>query len=108
MKKLILLTAIGIVLIANFTPISYLLDEGYAYTNYNGKFKFKEEGSGHDFKMAKTLYKWYLESHPDDAKIDPKLYRTFKIKLWHFWEWRAMIFDKERYQLPYRPPQVKK
>ncbi|MBL4675679.1 MAG: hypothetical protein JKY70_05670 [Mucilaginibacter sp.] len=102
MKKIIILL-LCLIILSNITPLAFLMADNYTYRNYNNKFTFTEESGGHDFKMAKTLYRWYLDKNPQDEKADNKLYRTFKIKPWQFWTWREMIFNHERFSLPYLP-----
>lgn len=102
MKKVFIAIAL-IIVIVNITPVSVLWSENYGYSNYNFKFRFIEEGGGHDFKMAKTRYSWYLREHPNEKKVDSRLYRNFTLKPWRFWQWREMLLNYDRYKLPYKP-----
>ncbi|RFZ92889.1 hypothetical protein D0C36_15980 [Mucilaginibacter conchicola] len=104
MKKSIIISLAAIILIANFTPLTYIFTEDYSYSNYNGKFTFVEEGGGYDYKVAKRRYSRYLSDNPGEAAHDKQLYRTFTLKPWRFWEWREMVFNHERFALPYKSP----
>jgi hypothetical protein len=49
-------------------------------------------------------YGYFLCQHPEKDQGDNRLYRTFTIKPWYFWEWYQMIFHSERFALPYKKP----
>lgn len=99
-----MISVIAVVLLANLTPLSYLWREDYTYRNYDGSFRFNEEGSaGFNFKMARTRYRWFLKDHPEKQR-DTLLYRTFTIKPWRFWQWGDFVFGPDRFKLPYKKP----
>ncbi|MFD0763217.1 hypothetical protein ACFQZI_00025 [Mucilaginibacter lutimaris] len=101
MKRSILIIIIIIVAILNFTPLSFLLKKNYSYSNFDRSFRFQEEGSGIDFNMAKTRYKWFLQDNQSTKNGDTTLYRTFTIKPWQVWSWRDYVLQHERFTLPY-------
>ncbi len=104
-KWLAILFAI-IILIANFSPISYTLHENYTYSNYDGSFTGDEEAGGTGaFKTVRYDYRDWLKAHPDKAQKDSRLYRTFSINPWRFWEWSDYLFCPERFRLPYKTPE---
>ncbi|OJW17977.1 hypothetical protein [Mucilaginibacter sp. 44-25] len=102
MKK-VFIAVLVIVVIINITPISVLWIEDYRYSNYNQSFTFREESGGYNFDMAKRRYQGFLASHPNEKKVDSQLYRNFTLKPWRFWEWREMLLNYDRYELPYKP-----
>jgi hypothetical protein len=100
-----LIIALIILVIFNYSPISYLLKENYNYTNYDHTFFLGEEGGkGYDFEAIKLRYKRFLEHNPDKAKTNAQLYRTFTIKPWRIWQWSDYIFQHDRFSLPYKHP----
>jgi hypothetical protein len=103
MKLRIIIIVIFIILIINFSPFSSIFRENYTYSNYDGSFKFEEQGSGYDFNMALRRYQKFLKNNQAKKEIDSQLYRTFTIKPWRFWEWGEYIFHHERFALPYKP-----
>lgn len=99
-----LLTGIlAIILISNFTVVSYLLHENYTYRNYDGSFIGDEEAGGTGaFKTVEYKYQDFLAAHPNQKVKDNKLYRTFTIKPWRFWQWSDFLFCPQRFKLPYK------
>jgi len=101
--KWIAIAAIAVVLISNFTVISYLGREAYSYRNYDNTFSLAEEDGGKsDFLTIKARYALFLKAHPEEATTDSALYRTFTIKPWRFWQWSDFLFCPERFKLPYK------
>lgn len=102
MKKIILVSFLGIVILSNLPFISFFLNENYTYSNIDHSFRYSEEnGKGQSFKSALITYGVFLCQHPDKDQGDNRLYRTFTIKPWRFWEWGQMIFHSDRFTLPY-------
>ena len=105
MKNLrrIIYLAILAVIIANLPFFDFLTQESYSYTNTDGRFYYVETGDGsNDFEACKRRYNHFLSQHPEEVKVKDRLYRSFTIKPWRFWEWRQMIFEHERFSLPYK------
>ena len=110
MKRKIFLTIfIGIVLI-NLPIFDFYTKEAFSYTNSDGSFNYTEEsGAGDSYTLGQRKYGHFLCQHPDKDQGDNRLYRTFTIKPWYFWEWRQFIFHSERFGLPYKDPaEIKK
>lgn len=97
-----IVTVCAVLIISNLPILNFFVGENYAYSNYDGSFTYSEEGGkGQSFKSALITYGAFLCRHPDKDQGDNRLYRTFTIKPWRFWEWREMIFHSERFSLPY-------
>ena len=104
MKKPLLIFSLLIIL-SNLPFFSFLLKENYSYSNIDGSFKFVEEaGKGASFKTAILRYGIFLGQHPEKDLGDNRLFRTFTLKPWRFWEWSDWIFRNERFFLPYKAP----
>ncbi|MDB4921832.1 hypothetical protein [Mucilaginibacter sp.] len=105
MKKIYIIATTAFILFSNVPFISFLFEENYAYSNADSSFIYNEEaGKGKSFSGCQRLYGYFLCQHPEKDHGDNKLYRTFTIKPWRFWEWREMIFHSERFGLPYLQP----
>ncbi|HEY8929521.1 MAG TPA: hypothetical protein VIM55_10040 [Mucilaginibacter sp.] len=103
--KRIVLFFITIVLLMNLPFLDFISSENYVYRNIDGSFNYSEEGGkGNSFKSCLISYGAFLCEHPEKDTGDNKLYRTFTIKPWRFWEWREYIFHSDRFTLPYLPP----
>ncbi|WP_419699068.1 hypothetical protein [Mucilaginibacter sp. NFX135] len=106
MKKIILIITV-IIIGSNLPFFSFFLEENYTYSNKDGSFTYSEEsGKGKSYWGCQRLYGYFLCQHPEKNTGDIRLYRTFTIKPWRFWEWRQMIFHSERFLLPYQTPKV--
>lgn len=104
MKKTIIIILI-IIVISNLPFLNFFLQENYTYSNVDGSFTYNEEGGkGQTFKSCLMGYGYFLCQHPEKNQGDNKLYRTFTLKPWRFWEWREYAFHSDRFQLPYLPP----
>lgn len=102
MKKQIIITLVAIIVISNLPFFSFLLQENYTYSNADGSFTYSEEGGkGKTFWGCQRTYGYFLCQHPEKDQGDNRLYRTFTIKPWRFWEWFEMIFHSDRFTLPY-------
>jgi hypothetical protein len=102
MLKRILLGCLIIIVLANLPFWDFFLRESFTYSNRDGSFSYMEEGEkAKSFWGCERLYGVFLCQHPDKDLGDNRLYRTFTIKPWRFWEWRQMIFHSDRFQLPY-------
>lgn len=98
-KSAIITIIIIVIVISNTPPAAFFLQEHYTYQTKNGKFSFMEEpGKAIDYEVLQIRYKRYLEENNVEDKI---LYRTFTIKPWRFWEWYQMLFNNQRFRLPY-------
>jgi hypothetical protein len=105
MKKIILITLAIIIIGSNLPFFSFFLEENYTYSNKDGSFTYSEEGGkGISFRSCMISYGYFLCQHPEKNTGDIRLYRTFTVKPWRFWEWRQMIFHSERFLLPYQTP----
>ena len=105
--KWLIIVVVVILLISNFTPISYILHENYTYSNYDGSFNGDEESGGTGaFKTVQYDYRDFLKVHPDKKAKDSTLYRTFTLKPWRFWQWSDYLFCPQRFGLPYKRPQA--
>ncbi|WP_143020769.1 hypothetical protein [Mucilaginibacter gossypii] len=101
MKKA-LITIVAAVLISNLPIFNFFLQENYEYQNFDSSFTYSEEsGKGNSFKSCLINYGAFLCKHPEKDQGDNRLYRSFTIKPWRFWEWAQMLFS-ERYRLPYK------
>lgn len=102
--KWITIIAVALILVGNFTPVSYLLHENYTYSNFDGSFIDSEEAGGKPAYLTVTYdFRDFLKKHPDKAQKDTTLYRTFTIKPWRFWQWSDFLFCPGRFKLPYKP-----
>lgn len=105
MKKFILISIAIIIVISNLPIFHFIAQEQYSYSNYNGTFVFVEEsGKGGNFKTCLMRYGYFLCQHPEKDQGDNRLFRTFTLKPWRFWEWHQWIFRNERFYLPYLEP----
>lgn len=97
--KITLVIAISIIIISNSPPITYFFQEQYHYQNKDGSFEFVEQaGPTQNFEVAKASFKSFKNEnlqHKNDL-----LFRTFTFKPWRFWEWRQMLVDYDKYELP--------
>jgi hypothetical protein len=101
MKKTIYII-IAVIIIFNLPFFNFLLQENYTYSNIDHSFTYAEEsGKAKSFMGCERLYGVFLCQHPDKDQGDNRLYRTFTIKPWRFWEWGQMIFHSDRFTLPY-------
>jgi hypothetical protein len=101
--KWTIIIVVVILLIANFTPVSYILHENYSYSNFDRSFIDSEEAGGTAaFKTVLLDYRDFLKKHPNKKATDSTLYRTFTIKPWRFWQWSDYLFCLERFRLPYK------
>jgi hypothetical protein len=103
MKLKNIIYAILIIIIAvNLPFFDFFLQEEYTYSNADGSFTYNEEsGKGQSFLTCERRFGYFLCQHPDKDQGDNRLYRTFTIKPWRFWEWREMVFNSDRFRLPY-------
>jgi hypothetical protein len=102
MKKKITIALIALVIISNLPVFNFISLENYSYSNGDGSFIYNEEGGkGMAYVSCLISYGYFLCRHPDKERGDNRLYRTFTIKPWRFWEWRELIFHSERFGLPY-------
>ncbi|MFC0514600.1 hypothetical protein ACFFGT_10325 [Mucilaginibacter angelicae] len=103
MKKVILIASV-IIALSNLPIFNFFLQEDFRYQNFDGSFLYKEEpGKGKSFIGCIRSYGHFLCEHPERDRGDNRLYRTFTIKPWRFWQWSEMLFS-ERYRLPYKQP----
>jgi len=107
MKSLLyIIIALIVLLLFNYTPLSYLFSKDYSYRNFDSSFTISEEGGkGYDFEVVNLRYERFLKSHPLKKSSDPKLYRTFTMQPWYIWQWGDFIFQNERFRLPYKSPE---
>jgi len=90
------------ILVINLPAFNFLINENYTYSNNDGSFRYSEEaGKGNSFQSCLINYGSFLCKNPEKDRGDNRLYRTFTIKPWRFWEWSEMLFS-ERYRLPYK------
>jgi len=100
--KIILTSVLTLIIISNLPPIAFFFQEDYSYQNKDGSFKYQEQsGKGLDFEVCKIRFDRFKKENPNSPY--KKLYRTFEIKPWRFWEWWQMIVNNERFTLPYYP-----
>ncbi|MFB9844051.1 hypothetical protein [Mucilaginibacter ginsenosidivorans] len=105
MKRKLLIIVTVIILLSNLPFWDFFLLENYTYSNIDGTFLYSEEANkGKSFSMCERKYGVFLCQHPDKDRGDNRLYRTFTIKPWRFWQWRQFIFHSERFTLPYLEP----
>ncbi len=98
-NKIFLLIITAIVFISNLPPITYFLQEKYHYQNKDGSFQFSEQGGPtQDFEVAKAKFESFKIKNPKNPH--QRLFRTFTLKPWRFWEWWQMIRHYERFSLP--------
>lgn len=103
--KWVFIVVICVLLIMNFTPLSYVLHENYTYRNFDGSFRDAEEGGGKPaFLTVRYDYRDFLKKYPGKKAKDSLLYRSFTIKPWRFWQWSDFIFCPQRFRLPYKAP----
>jgi hypothetical protein len=101
MKRTILIIT-GVIILSNLSFFKFYLQENFQYENADGSFYYSEEsGKGKTFIGCVRTYGHFLCEHPDKDQWDNRLYRTFTIKPWRFWEWSDMLFS-ERFRLPYK------
>lgn len=102
MKKRIILIISVIIVVSNLPFFSFFLQEDYTYRNADGSFTYSEEGGkGKSYWGCQRTYGYFLCQHPEKDQGNNKLYRTFTIKPWRFWEWYEMVFHHDRFKLPY-------
>ncbi|MDP9078824.1 MAG: hypothetical protein M3O71_15450 [Bacteroidota bacterium] len=102
MKKKVLLIIILLIVVINLPFWNFVIQSNYSYSNIDGSFTYNEEGAkGKTFWGCQRFYGYFLCQHPDKDTGDNRLYRTFTINPWEFWQWREMIFHSERFSLPY-------
>lgn len=100
--KWLVIVVIAVLLIFNFTPLSYILHENYTYSNGDGSFSDSEEAGGKPAFLTVTYdFRDFLKKHPEQKAKDSTLYRTYTIKPWRFWQWSDYLFCPERFRLPY-------
>jgi hypothetical protein len=103
MKNKLFIAALIFLILSNLPIFDFLLQEDYTYSNVDKTFTYSEEGGkGKSYAGCQRLYGYFLCEHPGNDQGDNRLYRTFTIKPWRFWEWRQMIFHSERFMLPYK------
>lgn len=108
MKTKVIVGVIFFLIFINLPFWSFFLSENFCYQNIDGSFNACEEkGAGSSYAGCMRQYGAYLKLHQDNIEDNNKLYRTFTIKPWRFWEWREMIFHSERFYLPYLDPEKK-
>ncbi len=108
MKKTII-TIVVIIIISNLPFFSYFTTENYTYQNIDNSFTYDENsGKGLDYISVVKSYTIFLCQNPVKDQGDNRLFRTFTIKPWRFWEWREMLFHSERFALPYKATQQTK
>lgn len=108
-KTLIPFLILGlIILISNYNPIQYListfLDNNYfKYSNYNGSFTTKEDVfKGDGYEGINNEFQNYLnDSLKTKTKKEKVIYRLFYRNPLRFWLWKDYVFN-ERYRLPYK------
>jgi hypothetical protein len=106
MKKTFLIGLAAIVIVSNLPLFSFFFQENYTYRNFDNSFTYSEEGGkGMSFKTCLMRYGYFLCQHPEKDLGDNRLYRTFTIKPWRFWQWGDMIFHSDRFRLPYKAPE---
>jgi hypothetical protein len=106
MKKLRMSKMIAIliacILLSNIPAIknivSFIVDNHYRYSNYDGTFTFIEIKS-RDVSMMYRKTRVFNESQP--LKKDSTIYRIFNKNPLAFWRWAEYFYDK-RYKLPYK------
>lgn len=102
MKTKIVLIVFAVIFFINLPFFNFFTEENFTYANRDYSFRYDEEsGKGNSFISCLISYGNFLCKHPDKDQGDNRLYRTFTIKPWRFWEWREMIFHSERFALPY-------
>jgi len=98
-----------VIIASNLPLFSFLLQENYTYSNRDGTFTYNEEaGKGMSFLNCQKRYGYFLCQHPEKDLGDNRLFRTFTLKPWRFWEWGQWIFRNERFLLPYKDPYNKR
>jgi len=101
-NRIIIITVAVIITLSNTPPIQYFFRESYHYQNRDGSFEFTEQGGPtQGFDVTKRRFEAFKTDNPSNP--NKTLYRTFIIKPWRFWEWWQMIFNHERFTLPYYP-----
>ena len=102
MKKYIIIV-VAIILISNLPFLNFFIQENYTYSNADHTFTYSEEGGkGLSFKSCMISYGYFLCQRPEKDQGDNRLYRTFTIRPWRFWEWGQLIFHSDRFMLPYK------
>jgi hypothetical protein len=108
MKKYIL-AAFVILFLCNLPFFSFFFNENFTYENADRSFVYNENGAkGLNYISTVKAYTIFLCQHSEKDQGDNRLFRTFTIKPWRFWEWREMIFHSERFELPYKDPDERK
>jgi len=103
-QRRILIFLSAIILLANTPIFSFLMQDSFTYSNRDGSFRYIEEKEkGLSYRSCLINYGAFLCKHPEKDQGDNRLYRTFTIKPWRFWEWSNMLFS-DRYKLPYKQP----
>lgn len=98
--KRIIFIIVLIVVFSNIPPIHYFLKENYHYQNLDGSFEFVEQaGSTQGFDILVKRFEEFKKEYPKSPHR--KLYRTFNIKVWQFWNWLHIFSMFKRYSLPY-------
>ena len=93
----------AVIILSNTPPAQFFLLEHYAYQNADGTFYYSEEpGKGMDFQAGLIQFEGWKKENPKNPNT--KLYRTFRIRPWKFWEWWQYIAHHERFLLPYKDP----
>jgi hypothetical protein len=104
MKKYILILVVLVVL-SNLPFINFFLIEDFSYSNVDRSFTYNENGTkGLNYISVIKAYTVFLCQNPSKDQGDNRLFRTFTIKPWRFWEWREMILHSDRFSLPYKDP----
>ncbi len=99
--------ALASIILAGNLVSAYLrtLTEGpgvlYAFETRNMEFEFTvDPAGGADVAMMEQEFRKFLDLHPSTR--DRKLYRTFEMKPWQFWNWYHFI-TSELYKYPLKP-----
>ena len=104
MKKIIIIV-ICLIAFSNLPIFKFFLLEHFTYANYDNSFQYNEEGGkGRSFSDCLMNYGYFLCKNPEKDLGDKRLYRTFTIKPWRFWQWGEYLFHSERFFLPYKAP----
>lgn len=87
-------------LLCQFTVLGLFTKPAYSDCNASRAFRFTEE-AGADLLDCERAYGYFLCGHPELDKGDSRLFRTFTVEPWKFWQWRQLLLHGERYGLPY-------
>lgn len=107
-KIIIGIIIIGVIIISNITPVSFILGflsqdrtfYGFDFLYNSGKCGFSNRGlylETHQELLA--AFDEYKSKNPNDST----LYRTFKVSPLKFWFWKEYLFEP-KYKLPYKEP----